>query len=64
MVRSPPLLALAFCAATIFSQLLEVAQSQSLNKTQPRTDPAEFLCCNHICASLSLSLSLFREVEL
>ena len=41
MVRSPPLLALAFCAAIIFGQLLEVAQSQSQNKTQPRTDPAE-----------------------
>ena len=50
MVRSPPLLALAFWAAIIFGQLLEVAQSQSQNKTQPRTDPAEG-------ASLSLSLS-------
>ena len=41
MVGSPPLLALAFCAAIIFGQLLEVAQSQSQNKTQPRTIGAE-----------------------
>ena len=48
MVGSPPLLALAFCAAIILGQLVEVAQSQSQNKTQPRTDPAE-----------GVSLSLF-----
>ena len=52
MVRSPPLLALAFCAAIIFAQLLEVAQSQSQNKTQPRTHPAE-----GVPLSLSLPLS-------
>ena len=51
MVGSPPLLALAFCAAIILGQLVEVAQSQSQNKTQPRTDPAE-----GVCVSLSLSL--------
>ena len=49
MVGSPPLLALAFCAAIILGQLVEVAQSQSQNKTQPRTDPAE-----GVCVSLSL----------
>ena len=53
MLRSPPpALALAFCAAIIFAQLLEVAQSQSQNKTQPRTHPAE-----GVPLSLSLSLS-------
>ena len=43
MVGSPPLLAIAFCAACIFGQLVEVTQSQSQyqNQTQPRTDPAE-----------------------
>ena len=51
MVGSPPLLALAFCAAIILGQLVEVAQSQSQNKTQPRTDPAEGVC---VCLSLSL----------
>ena len=52
MLRSPPpALALAFCAAIIFAQLLEVAQSQSQNKTQPRTHPAEGV-------PLSLSLPL------
>ena len=55
MVGSPPLLALAFCAAIILGQLVEVAQSQSQNKTQPRTDPAEGV-------PLSLSPSRFREV--
>ena len=53
MLRSPPpALALAFCAAIIFAQLLEVAQSQSQNKTQPRTHPAE-----GVPLSLSLPLS-------
>ena len=50
MVGSPPLLAIAFCAACFFGQLVEVAQPQSQNKTQPRTDPAE---------GVPLSLSLF-----
>ena len=50
MVGSPPLLAIAFCAACIFGQLVDVAQSQNQNKTQPRTDPAEGV-------PLSLSLS-------
>ena len=52
MVGSPPLLALAFCAAIILGLLVEVAQSQSQNKTQRRTDPAE-----GVCVSLSLSFS-------
>ncbi|XP_030967402.1 probable LRR receptor-like serine/threonine-protein kinase At1g56140 isoform X1 [Quercus lobata] len=52
MVGSPPLLAIAFCAACIFGQLVEVAQSQSQsqyqNQTQPRTDPAEVRVLNSI----------------
>ena len=51
MVGSPQLLTIAFCAACIFGQLVDVAQSQNQNKTQPRTDPAEGV-------PLSLSLSL------
>ena len=41
MVGSPPLIALASFAACFFGQLLEVAQSQSQNKAQTRTDPTE-----------------------
>ena len=41
MVGSPPLLAIAFCDACIFGQLVELAQSQSQNQTQPRTDLVE-----------------------
>ncbi|KAL4611392.1 hypothetical protein ACB092_08G120000 [Castanea dentata] len=48
MVGSPPLLAIAFCAACIFGQLVEVAQSQPQNQTQPRTDPAEVGVLNSI----------------
>ena len=59
MVGSPPLLAIAFCAACFFGQLVEVAQSQSQNKTQPPTDPVE-----GVPLSLSLSLSLLWIVGL
>ena len=58
-VGSPPLLAIAFFAACIFGQLVEVAQSQSQNKTQPPTDPVE-----GVPLSLSLSLSLLWIVGL
>ena len=53
MVGSPQLLTIAFCAACIFGQLVDVAQSQNQNKTQPRTDPAE-----GVPLSLSLSVGL------
>ncbi|KAK7847658.1 putative lrr receptor-like serine/threonine-protein kinase [Quercus suber] len=55
MVRSPPFLALAFCAAIIFGQLLEVAQSQSQNKAQPRTDPAEVRALNSVFQKWGIS---------
>ena len=41
MVGSAPLIALASFAACFFGQLLKVAQSQSQNKAQTRTNPAE-----------------------
>ncbi|KAM4071026.1 hypothetical protein ACB094_11G030300 [Castanea mollissima] len=55
MVGSPRLLALAFFAAIIFGQLLEVAQSQSQNKTQPRTDPAEVRALNSVFKKWGIS---------
>ncbi|KAK4594650.1 hypothetical protein RGQ29_018368 [Quercus rubra] len=58
MVGSPPLLAIAFCAACFFGQLVEVAQSQSQNKTQPRTDPAEVRILNSIFQKWGISAPL------
>ena len=48
MVGSSPLLVLTFCVASIFGQLVKLAQAQ--NRTQAATDPAEGV-------PLSLSLS-------
>ncbi|KAL0006438.1 hypothetical protein SO802_013999 [Lithocarpus litseifolius] len=58
MVGSPPLLALAFCAACIFGQLVDVVQSQSQNKTQPRTDPAEVRALNSVFQKWGISAQL------
>ncbi|KAK7831885.1 putative lrr receptor-like serine/threonine-protein kinase [Quercus suber] len=60
MVGSPPLLAIAFCAACIFGQLVEVAQSQSQNQTQPRTDPAEVRALNTIFQKWEISANSNR----